>query len=157
MLLSFTESATLDGDLTSIWQTLTDPARWAEWDPHLDGAGMDEPFRVGAEGWTNPRNVPGKRGPFKVVAVDPGKSYETESTMPLGKMCIVNRFEEAGPGRVRITREVALHGGFVPVFKLFWYKSMRADIALTFAALEKEAARRHAAAGERAETTGGPR
>ena len=65
----------------------------------------------------------------------------------MGKMVIVNRYEPAGPGRVRVTRDVEVHGGFAPMFKRFFMKGMQRDIPGSIAALEHEANRRTTGAG----------
>ncbi|GAT71396.1 SRPBCC family protein [Planomonospora sp. ID91781] len=148
MLLAFRESATISGDLASIWRTSTDAGSWSEWDPHLLDCGFDGPFAPGSGGWTRLKGTPSKaRGPFTVTAVDPERSFSTESPMPFGKMCIDYGFEPAGSGRVEVSRDVRLHGAFGPVFRLFWMKSMRRDMHHTFAALEQEARRRAAETG----------
>ncbi|TLP54733.1 SRPBCC family protein [Microbispora tritici] len=141
-MLSLMESATITGDIASVWETVSDPASWASWDPHVDVSRFEGDFVPGAEGWTKPRGAPG--GPFKVVAVIPGKEYSTESPMPGGAMAITNTYEQIGAGQVRVTRRVQLTGWFTPVFKLFWAKGMARDMHHTFAALEQEAQRRAA-------------
>jgi hypothetical protein len=135
-MLSFSESATISGDLTSIWQTATEPAMWSDWDPHFTASGFEGPFQPGAEGWTMLQGMPGNtKGPFTVTEVADRKSFTMESPMPMGKMLIVNRFE--------------VHGGFVPAFRLLFLKKMRRDIPVTFAALEQEAKRRSSEGGGR--------
>lgn len=148
MELKFSESATVTGELSAIWATVTDAGTWADWDPHLVDCGFDGPFHPGATGWTKLHGTPGnQKGPFTVTAVDPERSYVTESPMPMGKMVISTGFENVAGDQVRITRDVILYGGFVPVFRLFFLKGMRRDIPSTFAALGEEAARRTAEAG----------
>lgn len=148
MELKFSESATITGELTAVWATATDAGTWADWDPHLVDCGFDGPFRPGATGWTRLHGTPGNsKGPFTVTAVEPERSYSTESPMPMGKMLITTEFEQHGGDQVRISRHVALYGGFVPIFRLFFLKMMRRDIPRTFAALGQEAARRTAEAG----------
>ncbi|PXX71486.1 polyketide cyclase/dehydrase/lipid transport protein [Nocardia tenerifensis] len=143
MLLKFGETATISGDLASIWDTATDVERWSTWDPHLLGSGFEGEFVPGAQGWTRPKGTPkNAKGPFKVTAVDPQRSFATESPMPMGKMLIETRYEPAGPGRVKVSRDVELHGGFVPFFWLVFYRKMRRDLMSTFVALEREAHQR---------------
>ncbi len=149
-MLSFSESATISGDLTSIWQTATEPATGSDWDPHYTASGFEGPFQPEAEGWTMLEGMPGNtKGPFTVTEVEDQKSFTMESPMPMGKMLIVNRFEQAGPGKVIVSRDVEVHGGFVPAFRLLFLKKMRRDIPVTFAALEREAKRRSGKGGGR--------
>ncbi|BFV56577.1 hypothetical protein KCMC57_up16810 [Kitasatospora sp. CMC57] len=138
MLHAFDESATIAGDLDAIWRTVSDVAGWSTWDPHVLESGTDTPFEVGGGGWTISRIVKGRRSYFKLVEVDPGRGYTTESPMPLGKMLIINRYEQAGPGLVKLSRRVEVHGGFAPVYGFFWAKAFQADTRATFEELGRE-------------------
>ncbi|WP_326825043.1 SRPBCC family protein [Streptosporangium sp. NBC_01639] len=147
-MLAFSESATINGELSSIWQTAIDAASWSAWDPHLVDSGFEGPFAPGSSGWTILPNTPkSTKGPFTVTKVEHERSYATESAMPFGKMCITATFEPVGAGQVRVGKSVQVHGPFGPVFRLFWLKSMRRDMHHTFAALAQEAQRRAAEAG----------
>lgn len=149
MQLKFSESVTITGELSAVWETATDAGTWADWDPHLADCGFDGPFAPGSTGWTKLHGTPGNtKGPFTVTAVDHERSFSTESPMPMGKMLITTRFEPVGGDQVSITRDVELHGGFVPFFRLFFLKGMRRDIPNTFEALGREAGRRALEAGE---------
>jgi hypothetical protein len=141
-MLTLTESATITSDIDSVWRTVSDVPAWASWDPHVDEVRFDGPFQPGTKGWTKPHGAPA--GPFQLIHVVHGKSYSTESPMPGGTMTITNSYQPVGPGRVLVSRRVELTGWFVPIFRLFWAKSMRRDMQHTFAALEQEAQRRAA-------------
>jgi hypothetical protein len=143
-VVKFSDSATIRGELGAIWQAAIDVQSWPSWNPHYEQTGFDGPFEPGATGWTKPRGAP--RGAFTVTSVDPGRSYVTESPMPMGKMVIVNTYEPAGSDQVTVTRHVEVHGGFAPVFKRFFMKGMQRDIPGSIAALETEAHRRAAQA-----------
>jgi hypothetical protein len=145
-VLTFEESVTISGDMGAIWEAQTDVKSWPHWDPHIEDAGFDGPFEPGSGGWTKPQGAP--RGPFTITSVDPERSYTTESKLPMGKMVIVNSYEPAGPGRVRVSRQVEVHGGFAPMFKRLFMKGMQRDIPGSIAALEREANRRAATAGD---------
>lgn len=148
MVYVLSESATINGDVSSIWQTMTDVASWATWDPHFLNCGFEGPFEVGAKGWTINRIVSGGASHFTLVSVENERSFTTQSPMPFGKMLIVNEYRPAGEGRVTVSRRSEIHGAFGPVFRLY-AKRYRTDVQLTFAALEKEA-RRRAMEGETA-------
>ncbi|MEU3573330.1 SRPBCC family protein [Kitasatospora sp. NPDC036755] len=143
MALNFSVSAVISGDISAIWQTITDVASWPEWDEHYVKTGFEGPFVVGATGWNKPKGTPGEGGaPFTVDAVEVEKSFSTTTKMPMGKMCIDNRFEVLPDGRVEITRDVAVHGGFVPFFRAFFLKSTREEMVESLHFLEAEAKRR---------------
>lgn len=145
MLCRFSETATIDGDLATVWRTAIDVANWAQWDPHFKVSRFEGVFEPGAIGWTRPKGAP--LGSFVVLKVEPERFYATESRMPGGKMVIENTFTQAGPGKVTVRRQNELHGGFVPIFKLFYLKAMQRDLRRTLQELGNEARRRAAAAG----------
>ena len=146
MKLRFSDSATISGDLASVWLTVTDVASWPTWDPHLRAAGMEGAFEPGATGWSRPRWA--LRGPFKVTGVDPEHGYSTESRMPMGTMYITTRYEQVEPGKVSAFKQFELHGGFVPTFWLLYLRPMKRDLARAFLGLEREALRRAAGRSE---------
>lgn len=148
MINKFQESALIDGDPAAVWRVAADPARWGTWDPHVLQCGFDGPFEVGATGWTISRIVPQGRGHFTVVEVSAGRSFTTRSPMPLGKMLIVNRYESAAPGKVRVSRRVEVHGGFAPIFGYAYAERFRRDTRITFTALAREVALRAAGTEE---------
>ncbi|MFE3192295.1 SRPBCC family protein [Nocardia sp. NPDC059240] len=140
MMYSFSEAAVIKGDVDKIWAVATDVNRLAEWDPHEEKSRIDGEFAPGTKGWVKPKGAPA--GPFTIVAVEPGKSWSSEAGIPFGKLRGRNTFEDLGDGTVRVTKNVEIHGPMGPLFKLIWEKRMRADMPLTFAAMEQEALRR---------------
>jgi len=144
-MYAFDETAVIEADADAVWTTVSDVSGWPAWDPHVLEAGFDGPFEVGSRGWTISRIVSKRRGPFRLVAVEPGSSYTTRSPMPLGKMLIINRYQPQGDGRLAVSRRVEVYGAFAGVFRRRWADAFRADTQSTFQALEKEAQRRSAA------------
>lgn len=154
MKVTFDGSATIRGDLPAVWQTVTDVAAWPSWDPHFLEAELEGPFAVGTSGWSR---VPGSlRGKFTLTAVDPEHGYSTESPMPMGTMYVTNRYEQVAPGRVLVSKQYELHGGFVPIFRLFYMRPIQRQLAHAFEALEQEVGRRGAAAETGATATNAP-
>ena len=47
-----------------------------------------------------------------------------------------------GDGHVRVSKVFQVRGPFAPIFRLIWEKGVRADMRLTFTALQTEARRR---------------
>ncbi|MCU1647350.1 MAG: hypothetical protein JWN03_7625 [Nocardia sp.] len=140
MMYSFIEEAVIKGDIDQVWAVATDVARWSEWDPHEEQSRIDGPFEVGTTGWVKPKGAPA--GPFTITAVEPGKTWTSEAGIPFGKLRGQRTYEALGDGTLRVSERVEVHGPFGPLFKLIWAKAMRADMPLTFAALEKEALQR---------------
>jgi hypothetical protein len=147
-VLTFSESATINGEVSTVWEVMTDVASWATWNSHYLWTEFPGPFEVGATGSTKPKGTPGKAGaPFTVTAVEPERSFSTETTMPGGRMNIVYRYAPAGTGRVCVTTQVEVHGAIVPMFRLFFLKGMRRELQETYGLLEREVQRRAAEMG----------
>lgn len=64
------------------------------------------------------------------------------AAIPFGSLHGVNRYEPLGDGQVRVSKVFQVRGPFAPIFRLIWEKGVRADMRLTFTALQTEARRR---------------
>lgn len=137
------EEAVLSGEIASIWQTATDVAHWADWDPHEEKSRIDGAFAPGTKGWVKPKGAPA--GPFTIIAVDEGSSWTSEAGIPFGKIRGHYTYATVGDGAVRVVKRMEIHGSFRPIFRLIWEKGIRSDMHLSFAALERAAQRRCAA------------
>src|SRR5581483_1571039 len=144
-MYSFTEEMVIEGDIAAIWQDATDVAAWPGWDPHEEKARLDGPFAPGTKGWNKPRGAPA--GSFTITDVEPERMWSARAGIPFGSLRGVNRYEPLGEGRARVSKVFEVHGPFAPIFRLIWEKGVRADMRLTFAALEAEARRRELARG----------
>jgi len=139
-MYSFGEEMVITGDITVIWQTATDVAAWPSWDPHEEKARLDGPFAPGTKGWNKPKGAPA--GTFTITAVDPERMWSANAAIPFGSLRGVNRYEPLGDGQVRVSKVFQVRGPFAPIFRLIWEKGVRADMRLTFTALQTEARRR---------------
>jgi hypothetical protein len=144
-MYSFGEEMVIEGDITAIWQAATDVAAWPRWDPHEEKARLDGSFVSGTKGWNKPKGAPA--GTFTITAVEPERMWSARAGIPFGSLRGVSRYEPLGDGRVRVSKVFEVHGLFAPVFRLIWEKGVRADMRLTFSALETEARRREQARG----------
>ena len=142
-MYSFGEEMVIEGDITAIWQAATDVADWPGWDPHEEKARLDGPFARGTKGWNKPKGAPA--GTFTITAVEPERMWSARAGIPFGSLRGVNRCEPLGDSQVRVSKAFEVHGPFAPVFRLIWEKGVRADMRLTFRALETEARRRQQA------------
>lgn len=134
------EAAVIRGEAASVWQTATDVAHWSDWDPHEEKSRIDGPFAPGTKGWVKPKGAPA--GPFTIIAVDAGSSWTSEAGIPFGKIRGHYTYAPLPDGTVRVVKRMEVHGPFKPIFRLIWEKAIRADMHLSFAALEREARRR---------------
>ncbi|HEX6523807.1 MAG TPA: SRPBCC family protein [Streptosporangiaceae bacterium] len=139
-MYSFSEEATITGDISAIWSVATDVAGWASWDPHEEKSRFAGEFVAGAKGWSKPAGAPA--GVFTITEVEPERMWAARAGLPFGHLRGENRYEPAGDGKVKISKRVEVHGPFGPLFHLIWEKRMRADMHRSFAALETEARRR---------------
>lgn len=115
-------------------------ANWSAWDPHEEDARLEEPFTVGARGWSKLRGGPGAT--WTLTDVDAHRRWASEWGLPGGKLAGENAFEPTGDGEVRCTKAVRVGGPLVPLFRLYFGPRMRRDMRKTWVALEREVARR---------------
>lgn len=140
MMYSFTEEATISGEINAVWVAATDVPAWPSWDPHEEKARIDGEFAAGTKGWSKPAGAPA--GVFTITDVEPGRMWASRAGIPFGHLRGENRYEPVGDGTIKVSKRVEVHGPFGTLFHLIWEKRMRADMHKTFAALEAEARRR---------------
>jgi hypothetical protein len=134
----------ISGDLETVWAVAVDVDSWAMWDPHEQEARLDGAFEVGGTGWSKPNGGPGTT--WTITGVINHHRWASECALPGGKLTGENIFESLGDGRIRVAKTVCVSGPLVPLFRLYFGRRIRRDMFKTWAALEREVARR----GERA-------
>jgi hypothetical protein len=144
-MYSFGEEMIIQGDVAAVWETATDVASWSSWDPHEEKARHDGPFEPGTKGWNKPKGAPA--GTFTITGVEPERMWSARAGIPFGSLRGINCYQPLEDGRVRVSKTFDLHGPFAPIFRLVWEKRVRADMLLTFKALESEANRRASVRG----------
>jgi hypothetical protein len=128
---------TINGNLTAIWQLVTDVANWPSWDPHEEAARLDGEFVVGGTGWSKPHGGPATT--WTITEVVEQHSWASECGLPGGKLSGRSEFTDLGDGTVRCAKTIDVTGPLVPLFRLWFGRRIRADLHRTFAALETEA------------------
>lgn len=136
-------AAEIDADVDAVWAVVTDVASWAAWDPHEEAARLDGPFAPGTAGWSKPHGGPATD--WTITQVVPLTCWRSECGLPGGKIIGMNAFEPLADGKIRCVKTVRVTGPLVPLFRFHFGRRMRADMFTTFAALEREAARRRTA------------
>jgi polyketide cyclase/dehydrase/lipid transport protein len=131
----------IEGDPSAVWEVVADVDGWPSWDPHEEEAHLDGPFATGTTGWSKPRHGPGTG--WTITAVVEGRRWASECALPGGKLTGENLFEPLDGGQIRCVKTVNVTGPLVPLFWLHFGRGIRKDMYATFAALEREAARRH--------------
>jgi hypothetical protein len=142
-MYEFSAQAEITADAESVWAVVADVDGWPAWDPHEQDARLDGPFAPGTTGWSKPNGGPATD--WTITEVDPLRSWASECGLPGGKIAGRNTFEPRAGGKLRCVKTVRVYGPLAPLFRFYFGRRMRADMLKTFAALEREAARRHAA------------
>jgi hypothetical protein len=139
-MYEMTEQTTVHGDIDAVWAVVTDVAGWPGWDPHEQQARLDGPFQAGTTGWSKPNGGPATA--WTITEVVPRRRWSSECALPGGKLTGENLFEPLGDGQIRCTRTIRVSGPLVPLFRWYFGRRIRRDMHRTWAALEREAARR---------------
>jgi len=90
------------------WLFWTNVSNWRELEPGVEFE-LDGPFAAGTRGRTR---MPGENPRHWLIrAVDPGRSWTQEMSLPGASFMVSMRFEEVGKGRTRITQRLWMEGG----------------------------------------------
>jgi Polyketide cyclase / dehydrase and lipid transport len=128
---------TFQADPATVWRIWTDVARWPEWDASKEIAQMDGEFQAGSSGWVKKHNALG--GTFAITEVNPGRSWVSESPLPLGRVIFDHIVEPRPGGQVRVAKGVRVEGGSAGLFRVLAAPRMRRDIEASLAALRQRA------------------
>jgi hypothetical protein len=128
----------IDADLAAVWALVTDVANWPSWDPHERAARLDGPFAVGTTGWSKPHGGPGTT--WVLTEVVEQRRWSSECPLPGGKLAGTTVYEPLADGKLRCAKTIRVSGPLVPLFRLYFGRRIRADLARTWAALEAAAA-----------------
>jgi hypothetical protein len=131
----------IDGDLGNVWAVATDVDRWAAWDPHEQEARLDGAFVAGGTGWSKPNGGPATT--WTITRVIERHLWSSECALPGGKLTGESTFKAVGDGKIRCTKTIWVGGPLIPLFRLYFGRRIRRDMFKTWAALEREAARRN--------------
>jgi hypothetical protein len=142
-MYEFSAQAEITADVATAWAVVADVNGWPAWDPHEQAARLDGPFAPGTTGWSKPHGGPATD--WTITDVVPLRHWASECGLPGGKITGLNTFEPRGDGKLRCVKTVRVYGPLAPLFRFYFGRRMRADMLKTFTALEREAARRHAA------------
>jgi Polyketide cyclase / dehydrase and lipid transport len=90
-----------------VWSFWTNVANWKELEPGVE-FDLDGPFAPGTHGCTR---MPGQDSRhWWIRDVDAGRSWTQEMPLPGASLIVSMQFEEAAPGRTRITQRLWLEG-----------------------------------------------
>jgi uncharacterized protein YndB with AHSA1/START domain len=112
----WTNEASIEADAPAeaVWRLFQDPSRWVDWHPDITDARLDGELAVGSEVRVEQRGAPTRT--LTVVAVQPGRSYATEDSMPLSRLRFEHEVQPLAERRCRILLRQTISGPLAPVF-----------------------------------------
>lgn len=139
----------IDATLDAVWAVQTDVRHWPDWNSHELDARLDGEFVAGTTGWSKPRGGPGASW-LLTDATPPSAtggieaSWASRSALPGGALTGRRTFTRISDGTVRCAYEMRATGPFEVVFRWWFGPRIRRDMAVGFAELQAEVARRGA-------------
>lgn len=112
----------------NIWKIWTDVPNWYAWDAGLKQAEMSDNFDLNAKGIIT--SLENRKSKFKIVALEPGKSYTFKTKLPLSGL-YVKRTLEIKNGKTFFTHEVRFSGLTSGIFANMFgekFKAMLPDV-----------------------------
>jgi Polyketide cyclase / dehydrase and lipid transport len=103
----FQYSIEVDAHSEFAWQYWTNVANWRDLEPGVEFE-LDGPFAAGTRGRTR---MPGQEPrQWLIRAVDPGRSWTQEMSLPGASLMVCMQFEKVVKRRTRITQRLWLEG-----------------------------------------------
>ena len=133
---------TIDALPKDVWAVWSDLTAYPTWDDREEAVDADGPLAPGVQ--VRYRQRGGRSGTYVVTAVDPGRSWTTEEKVPRGFLRTEHDIAAVGSGQTRVRRSYRVEGLTSIPFRLVVAPGMRRELDVTFAALEREVARRRA-------------
>jgi Polyketide cyclase / dehydrase and lipid transport len=127
------------------WAVWSDIGAYPAWDDREEAADVDGPLAPGVQ--VRYRQRGGRSGTYVITAVDPPRSWTTEEKVPRGFLVTQHDIAAIGDGRTLVRRSYRVDGLTSIPFRLVVAPGMRREMEGTFAALEREVARRRSSAG----------
>lgn len=103
-----TGTAISDRTPGTIWADIRDPARWPVWNSSVSRLVLDGPFAAGTTGQLTPPG--GNPLPFKLVAVDDGRGYTSETEIASTVKLRSSTAFDVSAGKTVITQHSELTG-----------------------------------------------
>lgn len=115
-----------DASLDALWELLSDPSRWAQWNPTIAEAAIDGPF---AEGTTvTLKTHRGRQSEVTLRDVRQGIGFTTVSRLPGAELRIEHELATAPDGRSLTTERALLRGPLARLWGLLLGRQFRADM-----------------------------
>jgi uncharacterized protein YndB with AHSA1/START domain len=104
----FETSITTDAEPERVWAIWTDVEGWPRWHPGIAQASLERQFAEGARG--SSRAPGGPRSKLRIGPVEPGRTFISETILPLARLRFEHRIEPTGGGGTTMTYGVKMSG-----------------------------------------------
>jgi uncharacterized protein len=111
----FEQSVQAPASRERVWALLTDVSAWPTWNPGVGRAELDGPLTEGATGTV--RAVGGPTSALKVLAIEPGRRFVTETYERFMRLRFEHELAEEEDGQLRITHRVRMTGLATPLMR----------------------------------------
>lgn len=128
---------------TDVWTVWSDLASYPKWDPREEVNRPNGPLAAGTTGTFKQRGR--GAGSYTITAVEPGRRWVSETSLPGGRLVIDHHVDPVGDGTM-VTKTYTVEGPMAVAFRWFFGRGIRAEMPGSFGALEAEVARRSNAA-----------
>lgn len=110
----------------ALWQLLSDPNRWSEWNPTILEAVIAGPFTEGTT--VKLKTHRGRQSEVTLRDVRPGTGFTTVNRMPGAELRIEHELAAAPNGRSLITERAVLHGPLARPWSLLLGRQLQEDM-----------------------------
>jgi uncharacterized protein YndB with AHSA1/START domain len=98
-----------------VWALWTDVSGWPSWNPGVGRAKLEGLLTEGATGTV--RAAGGPTSTLKVVAIEPGRRFVTETSERLMRLRFEQELAEVEAGELRVTHRVRMTGPATPLMR----------------------------------------
>ena len=137
MMWQFEQSVHAHVSRERVWALWTDVAGWPSWNPGVARAQLDQPVAEGATGTV--RAAGGPRSRLKVVTIEPGRRFVTETSERLFRLRFEHELTDADAGQLIITHRVRMSGPATLVLRHTIGPRLERSIPAALAALVERA------------------
>ena len=98
-----------------VWELWTDVDAWPQFNPGIRQASLDGPFEPGAAGSSRASGGPPSK--LRVITVEPGRMFATETALPLATLHFEHLIDEASESGTGLTMRVRMSGPATAFFR----------------------------------------
>lgn len=137
--MSIQQSISIERSPQQIFEIYKDVNSWAQWDPDVEGVGMEGSFSAGTRGWLKPTDGP--KTNTEITEVKEPDSFTVEARLPLCRMVFKHDLIPSAK-ETTVTHTVYFKGLLAPVFSRLISGKIRKGIQGTMQGLKQYAEQR---------------